>query len=102
MEAHHHPHVHHTKKWKEYLFEFLMLFLAVSAGFFVENIRDNYQEKVRAKEYAYMLMKDVIKDTLQLHDLIGFYQKCYAATDTLQQLYQSYKKGSMPDIDFCN
>ena len=33
MEVHHHPHVHHSKKWKDYLFEFLMLFLAVTAGF---------------------------------------------------------------------
>src|SRR5687767_10212194 len=30
MEIHHHPHVHHTKKWKSYLFEFLMLFLAIT------------------------------------------------------------------------
>ena len=37
MEPHHHPHVHHSKKWKDYLFEFLMLFLAVTAGFFRES-----------------------------------------------------------------
>jgi hypothetical protein len=27
MEVHHHGHVHEKKKWKEYLFQFLMLFL---------------------------------------------------------------------------
>ena len=31
MEVHHHS--HHPKKWKEYVTEFLMLFLAVSMGF---------------------------------------------------------------------
>ena len=41
MEVHHHPHVRHSKRWKDYLFEFLMLFLAVSAGFFVENQREH-------------------------------------------------------------
>ena len=36
MEVHHHGHVHETKKWKEYLFQFLMLFLAVFCGFLAE------------------------------------------------------------------
>src|SRR5687768_10481992 len=44
MEVHHHPHVHHSTKWKSYLYEFLMLFLAVTAGFFVENQREHYIE----------------------------------------------------------
>jgi hypothetical protein len=29
MEVHHHGHVHEQKKWKEYIFQFLMLFFAV-------------------------------------------------------------------------
>ncbi|MFN2439395.1 MAG: hypothetical protein ABR503_09370 [Chitinophagaceae bacterium] len=33
MEVHHHGHVHDEKKWKEYIFQFLMLFLAVFCGF---------------------------------------------------------------------
>src|SRR5205085_10193866 len=37
MEVHKHPHhVTHKKKWGEYLLEFLMLFLAVTMGFFAE------------------------------------------------------------------
>ena len=36
MEVHHHGHVHEKKKWKEYLFQFLMLFLAVFCGFLAE------------------------------------------------------------------
>ncbi len=35
MEVHHHGHVHEKKKWKEYLSQFLMLFLAVFCGFSV-------------------------------------------------------------------
>ena len=99
MEAHHLSKVHHEKKWKEYLFEFLMLFLAVSAGFIVENIRDNYQEKQRANEYAHMLLKDVIKDTEELHDLLIYYEESINTTDTLEQLRQEYKN-AIPDIDF--
>jgi len=40
MEVHHHPDLHHKpKKWKEYFLEFLMIFLAVTLGFFAESYR---------------------------------------------------------------
>jgi hypothetical protein len=40
MEVHKHPHhVTHKKKWREYLLEFFMLFLAVFFEFVIENIR---------------------------------------------------------------
>ena len=37
MEVHAHTHAHGKKTWKSYFWEFLMLFLAVTLGFFVEN-----------------------------------------------------------------
>src|SRR2546430_3170722 len=41
MEVHKHPHhVTDKKKWGEYFLEFLMIFLAVTLGFFAENIRE--------------------------------------------------------------
>ena len=40
MEVHHHPHVE-KKGFKEYFLEFLMIFLAVTMGFFAENMREN-------------------------------------------------------------
>jgi hypothetical protein len=39
MEVHHHLHVE-KKNFKEYFLEFLMIFLAVTLGFFAENIRE--------------------------------------------------------------
>lgn len=45
MEVHHHPDLHHKpKKQKEYLLEFLMIFLAVTMGFIAENIREHFIE----------------------------------------------------------
>jgi hypothetical protein len=49
-----------------------MLFLAVSAGFFVENIREHMMEKKRAKGLAASLVKDMQKDTAQLSWLRHF------------------------------
>ena len=48
MEVHHHSHTP-RKKWTHYFWEFLMLFLAVTLGFFVENQREHYIENLREK-----------------------------------------------------
>ena len=51
MEVHHHAHLAsgetHTsrKKWTHYLWEFLMLFLAVFCGFLAENQREMMKRK---------------------------------------------------------
>ena len=50
MEVHHHPHVE-KKTFKEYFLEFLMIFLAVTLGFFAENIREYVSDKTKVKEY---------------------------------------------------
>jgi hypothetical protein len=62
MEVHHHPHLA-KKNFKEYFLEFLMIFLAVTLGFFAENIREHNVEKQRARQYAASLVHDLEKDT---------------------------------------
>ena len=69
MEVHHHGHVHEKKKWKEYFFQFLMLFLAVTAGFFMENQREHYVERQRAKEFATSLYDEIVNDTTRLKNI---------------------------------
>jgi len=95
MEVHHHGHVHEKKKWKEYLFQFLMLFLAITLGFFVENQREHYIEGMRAKEYAHTLLQDIIKDTLELERMVTFYKEDIATIDTLLELDRALKTGSV-------
>ena len=69
MEVHHYPDLHHKpKKWKEYFLEFLMIFLAVTMGFFAENIRENYVEHKSAREYASLLIEDLATDTVALNN----------------------------------
>lgn len=63
MEVHHHGHVHEKKKWKEYLFQFLMLFLAVFCGFLAENQREHYIENLREKQYMRSLLEDLHTDS---------------------------------------
>ncbi|HSU28628.1 MAG TPA: hypothetical protein VLJ68_09625 [Chitinophagaceae bacterium] len=62
-----HQHVHSArKKWGHYFWEFFMLFLAITTGFFVENLREHYIEHKRAKAYARMLKNDLVSDTADI------------------------------------
>ena len=53
MEVHHHPDLHHKKKnFTEYFLEFLMIFLAVTLGFFAENVREHFDEEKNIESSA--------------------------------------------------
>jgi len=65
MEVHAHTHTA-RKKWTHYLWEFLMLFLAVFCGFLAENQREHMVEHSRAKAYAKSLYKDLQNDTAEI------------------------------------
>lgn len=66
METHA-PHLHHAREKKiwHYLFEFLMLFLAVFCGFIAENWREQLQDHRREKEFIRSIVEDIKSDTLQ-------------------------------------
>ncbi|HYM93545.1 MAG TPA: hypothetical protein VET23_05350 [Chitinophagaceae bacterium] len=59
MEVHHHPHIE-KKGFKEYFLEFLMIFLAVTLGFFAENIREHFIEKKIARQYLETFRQELI------------------------------------------
>ena len=59
------------KHFKHYLFEFLMLFLAVTLGFFVENFREDRVERSREKQFIISFNEDLKKDVFELDSLIG-------------------------------
>ena len=67
METHaHHFHAAPGKKWTHYLFEFLMLFLAVFLGFVAENVREGVIEKHREQQYMQSMIEDLKGDTVSL------------------------------------
>ena len=65
MEVHHHPHVE-KKNFKEYFLEFLMIFLAVTMGFFAESLREHVSDNSKEHEYVSALKKDLATDTLNV------------------------------------
>ena len=76
MEVHHHS--HHPKKWKEYISEFLMLFLAVSLGFLAENIREEQIIEHQTESVLAQLRLELMLDTT----LLSNNKKTIAKLDT--------------------
>ena len=69
----HHPDLHHKKKnWKEYLLEFVMIFLAVTLGFFAENIQEHFYDEGKTKVFATSLYQDFKADSVSLVQLINY------------------------------
>lgn len=66
MEVHHHPHVE-KKGFKEYFLEFLVIFLAVTLGFFAESLREHIGDKTKEKEYLSNMFEELKYDTAQYH-----------------------------------
>jgi hypothetical protein len=88
MEVHHHPRVE-RKNFKEYFLEFLMIFLAVTLGFFAENTREYLSDRGKEKEYVSSIKKNLIADTTNLNIWIpGLFQKV-SDFDTLISLLQT-------------
>src|SRR5678815_3010349 len=88
MEVHAHTHTP-RKKWTHYLWEFFMLFLAVTAGFFVENQREHIVENKRGMQYIRSFVEDLRIDTAKFSGVINFYKKKESELNNLYACYDS-------------
>ncbi len=64
MEVHHHS--HKPKNWKEHITEFVMLFAAVTLGFFAENIREHQVINHRIEQNKIAIFKDLQADSSEI------------------------------------
>jgi hypothetical protein len=103
MEVHQHTHSHGKKNWKSYFWEFLMLFLAVFAGFLAENQREHFVEHQREKEYARALYEEFYSDSIAIAnklnarlakekdmDYLNGYIKDSSLTDLPKEFYPAF------------
>jgi len=81
MEVHHHPHVD-KKNFKEYFLEFLMIFLAVTLGFFAEGLREHIGERGKEKEYMVSLLQELKSDTAGYQKALGKIDVLHPALDS--------------------
>ena len=69
MEVHAHAHTA-RKKWTHYIWEFIMLFLAVFSGFLAEYQLEHKIEKERAEKFLQSMLLDVRTNISNLDSLI--------------------------------
>ncbi len=76
MEVHHHPQLkHEPKPWKEYILEYIMIFLAVMTGFFAESFREHLGDKNKEKEYLVAVVAELKADSLHYDQCLNDIQK---------------------------
>jgi hypothetical protein len=85
MEVHHHPEVG-KKTFKEYLLEGLMIFIAVTMGFFAESIREHISDSNKELEYARSLAEDLRTDTARINHALRLDTFYLKMSDTLMTL----------------
>lgn len=87
METHAHDlHKAPAGGMKHYLFEFLMLFLAVFCGFLAENYRETLVNKEKELHYMQNMVADLKADTADLNFAIYYQQLWYNHLDSALQM----------------
>lgn len=95
MEVHAHTHTA-RKKFTHYLWEFLMLFLAVFCGFLAENQREHMVEHRREKRYMQSLYSDLKKDTAYIKNYTAYLRLNYKRLDSIKNMINSHQYISDP------
>ena len=79
-----HPHTHTPRKrWHHYFWEFFMLFLAVTLGFLVENLREHFVETKKEKQYIQSLIADLKEDGRAISQELTAQQKRIVMMDSM-------------------
>lgn len=99
MEVHHHAHTP-RKKWTHYIWEFLMLFLAVFCGFLAENFREHQVEHNREKKFMASLIYDLRQDTAELNKSAKQVSYSQTLQDSVLLFLNSYTPGEFLDLRF--
>lgn len=84
MEVHHHS--HHPKKWKEYITEFVMLFAAVTLGFFAENIREHQVIDNHKNQNLITMIDDLRQDSIEINNRIDEYSNSLVKFEKMKDL----------------
>lgn len=85
------------KKIKEYFIEFLMIFLAVTLGFFAESYREVLVERSNEKEYVKSMIEDAQTDIENYEQAIALNEKRVSKLDSLMQLSFNYNLDGSDD-----
>jgi len=77
------------KKPSDYFFDFFMLFLAVTLGFFVNNLNENQSERQREKQYMESLINDLKIDTAEIRKMHSSIARSIHGIDTVMRTLEN-------------
>jgi len=89
MEVHHHAHHGGKKNWKNYFWEFLMLFLAVFCGFLAEYYLEHRIEKERGNQFIKSFYEDLKTDTGRISFYTNYDEDKIQVLNNLSQCYDT-------------
>jgi hypothetical protein len=98
MEVHHHS--HKPKNWKEYITEFLMLFAAVTLGFFAENVREHQIIEHKTHQNLQSIILDLKKDSVLIQDRIKEYKNASIYLHKLNDVFVEYQVNKLPKNEY--
>jgi hypothetical protein len=99
MEVHHsHSGSHGSKSWKSLLLEFVMLFAAVTLGFFAENLREHHVEREREVTFIAAVHADVRADIAALRAVIRTQEVRLRHEETLLNLLERHTAADLADL----
>jgi hypothetical protein len=102
MEVHHPHHPTHKKKWSEYIIEFVMLFAAVTLGFFAENVREHQIIEHKTHQNLESVVLDLKEDSVLIQDRIKEYQNASRYLFQLNDLFINHQLNRVSKDEYIN
>jgi hypothetical protein len=100
MEVHHPHHPTHKKKWAEYIIEFVMLFAAVTLGFFAENVREHQVVEHKTHQNLESVVLDLKKDSVLLQERIQEYNKASIYLNKLNEVFLDFQLNKISKVEY--
>lgn len=100
MEVHHPHHPTHKKKWSEYIIEFIMLFAAVTLGFFAENVREHQVVNHKTHQNLQSVILDLKKDSILIQDRINEYENASYFLNQLNEVFLDYQENKISKNEY--
>jgi len=98
MEVHHHS--HKPKNWKEYITEFIMLFAAVTLGFFAENVREHQIIEHKTHQNLESVILDLKKDSVLLQERIQEYNNASIYLNKLNEVFLDFQLNKISKVEY--
>lgn len=98
MEVHHHS--HKPKNWREYITEFVMLFAAVTLGFFAENLREHQVIENHKTQNLMSMINNLRQDSIEIESRIAEYKDAIKHFEIMKDLSLAFNQNKLTEAEY--